>query len=285
MLNYKLHDNGWTVLVEDFDFRLATQDDINHIARLLATNTLVVFRNQNLSIDDEVRIAKMFKNPQRFFVEDENSTDHMFLGAEVPGSDRIILRVTAELDDKGLTGIAGHASEMHWHANDQTTPNRKPLVWLYSVRGSKGSRTTWNNNILSYNDLDQERKQFLSTLRLSILQNVSLRDDQADGTDEVNGYFPNLVMTNIAGKQGLYFPFYQISGFEGLSEEQSREIIDWLAPYTTQEKYCYHHDWEDGDVVIGEQWMGIHKRWEFDAVDKRLLHRIAFDFPDQNYSA
>jgi alpha-ketoglutarate-dependent taurine dioxygenase len=273
MVKYKLHDNGWTVLVEDFDFRVATHNDINHIARLLASNTLVVFRKQNLSIDDEVRIAKMFKSPQRFFVEDENSTD------------RIILRVTAELDDKGLTGIAGHNSEMHWHANDQTTPDRKPLVWLYSVRGSKGSRTTWNNNILSYQDLDEEKKQFLSTLKLSVLQNVSLRDDQEDGTDEVDGYFPDLVMTNIAGKKGLFFPFLQISGFKDLSEEQSQEIIDWLAPYTTQEKYCYHHDWEDGDVVIAEQWLGIHKRWEFEAVDKRLLHRIAFDFPDQDYTS
>ena len=39
-----------------------------------------------------------------------------------------------------------------------------------------------------------------------------------------------------------------------------------------------HHDWEDGDLVISEQWLSIHKRWTFEKMDKRVLHRIAFDY-------
>lgn len=283
MVKYKLHENGWTVLLEDFDFRTATQDDINQIAKLLATNTCVVCKGQQLSVEDEVRVAKMFKDPQRFNTYDEASQDHNFRGAEVEGSENIALRVSAEKDKDGLTGIAGHESEMHWHANDQTTPNRKSLVWLYSVKGSKGSRTTYNNNILSYNLLDEERRQPLENLKLTVLQNVSLREDEANSDAEVENYTPNLVMENIAGKKGFYFPFLQISGFEGLSDEESKEIISWLSAYTTQEKFCYHHDWDDGDVVIAEQWLGIHKRWPFKEIENRLLHRIAFEFPDQDY--
>ena len=67
--------------------------------------------------------------------------------------------------------------------------------------------------------------------------------------------------------------------------EQSKEIIDWLSEYTIQEKFCYHHDWEDGDVVITEQWLGIHKRWPFKEIEQRLLHRMAFEFPDQDYKS
>ena len=283
MVKYKIHENGWTIMLEDFDFNASTQDDINQIAKLLATNTLVVARNQNLSIKDEVRISKMFKDPQRFYTDNPNSTDVMFRGAEVPESENIALRVTGEKDKDGLTGIAGHDSEMHWHSNDQTTPHRKPLIWLYSVKGSKGSRTSWNNNIMSYEHLTKEQKTLLNPLKLSILKNVSLNDCEPDGEERVDNYCPNLVMENIAGKTGMYFPFLQISGFEGLSSSQNKEIMDWLAPYTTQDKFCYHHDWEDGDVVIGEQWLGIHKRWPFDQIEERLLHRIAFDFPDQDY--
>lgn len=283
MVKYKLHENGWTVMLEDFDFNAATQDDINHIAKMLATNTLVVARNQNLSIKDEVRISKMFKDPQRFYTDNPNSTDVMFRGAEVPESENIALRVTGAKDENGLTGIAGHDSEMHWHSNDQTTPYRKPLIWLYSVEGSKGSRTSWNNNIMSYEQLTNEQKTLLDPLKISILKNVSLNDYEPNGEENVDDYCPNLVMENIAGKKGMYFPFLQISGFEGLTPEQNKEIMDWLAPYTIQDKFCYHHDWEDGDVVIGEQWLGIHKRWPFDQIEERLLHRIAFDFPEQDY--
>lgn len=283
MVHHKLHENGWTIMLEDFNFSTATQDDINHIARLLATNTLVVARNQHLSIKDEIRVAEMFKDPQRFYTDNPESTDVMFKGAEVPGSENIALRVTGAKDENGLTGIAGHESEMHWHSNDQTTPHRKSLIWLYSVKGSKGSRTSWNNNIMSYEQLSEEQKKLLDPLKLSILKNVSLNDYEPDGADKVDDYCPNLVMENIAGKKGMYFPFLQISGFEELTAEQSKEIMDWLAPYTIQDKFCYHHDWQDGDVVIGEQWLGIHKRWPFDQIEERLLHRIAFEFPEQDY--
>jgi len=283
MINYKLHENGWTVLAQDFDLRTATQDDINHIARLLATNTIVVFKNQNLTVEDEVGIVKMFKNPQQFYTEDDNSPDAMFKGAEVEHSERMALRVSGKKDKDGRTGIAGHTDEMQWHANDQTTPNRRSIVWLYSVQGSKGSRTTYNNNILSYNSLDEERRKPLEDLKLTILKEVSLREEEEDSIDKIENYCPNLVMENIAGKRGFYFPFLQISGFEGLSEEESKNLIDWLSKYTTQEEFCYHHDWDDGDVVIAEQWMGIHKRWPFEAIEERLLHRMAFEFPDQDY--
>ena len=284
MIKYTLHENNWTVMLDNFDFNSATQSDINEIARLLATNTLVVARGQHLTVQDEVRIAKMFKDPQVFNTEDENSSDTMFQGAEVKDSDNMALRVTGEKDEHGRTGIAGHEDEMQWHANDQTTPNRKPLVWLYSVKGSKGSRTSWNNNILSYNNLPKERREPLENLKLVPYQNVSLNENEDNSVGKVN-YYPNLVMENIAGKKGFYFPFYQISGFKDMSEYESKEIIDWLSEYTVRDEFCYHHDWEDGDVVIAEQWLGIHKRWPFKNIEERLLHRMAFDFPDQNYKS
>ena len=68
-----------------------------------------------------------------------------------------------------------------------------------------------------------------------------------------------------------------------MTEEESKVIMDPLIEHTTQEKYIYHHDWDDGDLVISEQWLGIHKRWKFEGMPNRLLHRAVFDFPDQNY--
>ena len=285
MINYKIHANGWTVMVQDFDLKTAVQKDINHIARLLATNTVVVFKGQSLTIQDEVKIAKMFKNPEQFNTDDESSTYGMFKGAEVSGSENYALRVSGAKDEYGRTGIAGHSDEMQWHANDQTTPSRRSLIWLYSIHGSKGSRTTWNNNILSYNNLDEEKRKPLENLKLTILKEVSLREEEEDNVAEIENYAPPLVVENIAGKRGFYFPFLQISGFEGSSKEESEYIIQWLSAYTTEERFCYHHDWDDGDIVIAEQWLGIHKRWPFESIEERLLHRIAFDFPDQDYTS
>jgi alpha-ketoglutarate-dependent taurine dioxygenase len=63
-----------------------------------------------------------------------------------------------------------------------------------------------------------------------------------------------------------------------MPNEEGRKLIEDLRDFCEQEKYMYHHDWQDGDVIIMEQWLGIHKRWEFSDMEKRVLHRIAMDF-------
>jgi len=53
--------------------------------------------------------------------------------------------------------------------------------------------------------------------------------------------------------------------------ERLKEVV--LRP-----EFCYDHHWQDGDVVISEQWLSIHKRWAFDKMNERVLHRIAFNY-------
>ena len=55
-----------------------------------------------------------------------------------------------------------------------------------------------------------------------------------------------------------------------------------LIEHVTQPQFIYDHHWKDGDVVISEQWLSIHKRWAFDDMEKRMLHRIAFDYGKLN---
>ena len=285
MINYKLHKNGWTVILEDFSFKTATQEDINQIAKLIASNTLVVAKNQNLSIEDEVRIARMFKDPQCFDPETDDSYVREMTGCEVNGSEGLFLRVSGEKDDHGLPGIAAHVSEMIWHCNEPGSEYRKPIVWLYSVKGSKGSRTTYNNNIQSYNDLSEEFKQQIENYHLTVLLEAGFDAENPDEELVISDYYPSMVRKNIAGQKGLFLPFLQTVKINEVPEEESKKILEWLGPYTIQEKYCYHHDWDDGDVVIAEQNLGIHKRWRFENIEHRVLHRGAFDFPDQDYTS
>lgn len=278
MINYRIHENGWTVIIDDFDLRTSTQEDINHIARLLATNTLVIIKKQSLSIDDQVRIAKMFKNPRRFYPE-HSDEDAGYANCVLPGSDDMIIRVTGEKDSHGNQGFQGYDEELVWHCNDPLRKDRHPLVWLYGVHGTKGSVTSWNNNIFSYNDLSQEFKDKIKDLKIDV------KHAHDDGEEIIKDqHYPNLVHTNLANKTGLFFSFLQIKGFVGMTDEESQEIIKPLTEHTTREEYLYHHHWEDGDLTIAEQWLGIHKRWPFSGMSTRMLHRIVFDFPDQDYT-
>jgi alpha-ketoglutarate-dependent taurine dioxygenase len=62
-----------------------------------------------------------------------------------------------------------------------------------------------------------------------------------------------------------------------MSHEEGRKLIEDLRELVEREEFMYHHDWEDGDMVISEQYLSIHKRWEFEHMDTRVLHRMTVD--------
>jgi len=277
MINYHIHENGWTVILDDVDFNTLTQEDVNHIARLVATNTCVIAKKQNLTLENELRILKMFKNPKPLFQPTDLKFKHCSVDPE-----GIICRVTAERNEHGHTGIGANPGDFDWHNNLPWDPNRSPIIWLYGVRGTVDSRTSWNNNILAYNDLDNDTKEQLKKLKLIVLSpEMSDGHQPASWVNDKHEF--DFVYTNNAGQTGLYFPVYDIDHFVGMSREESLKLIQPLIDHVLQEKYLYHHDWDDGDISISDQWLGVHKRWKFVSLETRVLHRAAVDYPDQNY--
>ena len=254
-LKYHLHKNGWTVILDEFDFAKATQDDIDQLGCLLATNTCVVARNQShLTIADEIRVCKMFGE-----VDNLKELAHLppYCDFVIPGSEAMLQRVSGGKDDHGRPGLFGHVSDLDWHCNMPGVPTRKPLVWLLGVTGTAGSRTSWTNNIMAYNDLAPGMKDCIKDLKMVCgwrkYSYSSMDFGVAKGgvTEDFNEHYnPSLVHTNNAGKTGLFFPFLQFRNFVGMTEDQSREFIKPLVDHVLQEKYMYHHDWQDGDVVI-----------------------------------
>ena len=79
---------------------------------------------------------------------------------------------------------------------------------------------------------------------------------------------------------GMYFAPFQLGKFVELTQEQSDELKQALCDHVLSEKYVYHHDWQDGDVVISDQWNGIHKRWPFNKMNVRVLHRAGVDYTE-----
>jgi alpha-ketoglutarate-dependent taurine dioxygenase len=280
-MKIQLHENNWTVLVEDLDLRYATQEEIDTIARYVSTNTVVVVRDQILSERDEVDICERIGRLEDFSkYYDIPGGAEIMRGKLAADGDRKIIRVTGEPDEHGDPGLFGHVSDLDWHCNQAANEWRDPIVWLYGVRGTAGSRTSWINNISSYRDLPEETKrQYASIQMINGYKQGAYSESVFGKPVDINyNYTPNLVHTNNAGETGLFFPFLQIHQIVGMSEDESRDFINNLRRHVEQEKYMYHHDWQDGDVVISEQWLGIHKRWEFEGMDKRVLHRITLDF-------
>lgn len=264
----RLDKNGWTIFVDE-DLRSLTNEEILEVARLVLKNTVVVFQNQTLTEEDELRFCKAIGGvqPTRF-----EHTKNLSLTNG-------ILRVTGEKNQYGEPGLFGHKAALDWHCNSPGAKTRHPLIWLYGERGTAGSRTSWINNILSYQELDDDFRNEIKDIEVYCGYEIGKFSDSTFFRQGINYDNPlKLVYTNIGGETGLFFPFLQIFGFKDKDAEYFESIMKRLTDHILQEKYVYHHDWTDGDVVISEQWLSIHKRWEFEGMDTRVLHRIAFNY-------
>lgn len=242
------------------------------IAEEVLENMIVVIRDQgHLTMDQEVRICEMIGECQRYDLQPDR-TKHI-------ACHKNILRVTGEKDDDGEEGLFGHTSALDWHANQASNPDRSPLIWLKAIKGSRGSRTSWIDMIKAYDDLPEQAKIDFQDLQITLGHEHGKYSTSPFFNEHHSLDKPmNLVYTNAIGKTGLYFPFLQTFGMIGKTDEEFKEIHEYLVNHVKQEKYMYHHDWKDGDVVISEQWLSVHKRWPFKKMDKRVLHRIAFDY-------
>ena len=59
----------------------------------------------------------------------------------------------------------------------------------------------------------------------------------------------------------------------GVPESESREILDELLAWTTQERFSYTHEWQQGDVVIWDNTGMLHRALPYDPSSERLMHR------------
>lgn len=261
-MNFKLL-NDWVIEVENVDLKSLSKTDAILIGKKVISNLVVVIRNQKLSEQDELDFCSKIGDYQKSASE---RTKHLHLSNG-------ILRVTGKKNKHGEEGLFGHTSALDWHANQASNENRVPLVWLYGVEGTEGSRTSWINNKLSYDKLPNDIKKEIQNKKITLGYKSGSYSPSKFFKEHHHANKPfNLVHTNDAGLTGLYFPFLQVFG--GLE----KELFEKLKTHILKDEFIYHHDWKDGDVVISEQWLSIHKRWAFEKMENRILHRIGLDY-------
>jgi taurine dioxygenase len=249
----------------EVDIKNATEDTAELVVEAILNHLIVVIRNQNLTVEEQVRFCKMIGEVENY---KQNEFVRDFTAPISVGEN--ILRVTGEKNEKGEEGLFGHTSTLDWHANQTSNKNRWPLIWLYAVRGSEGSRTSWINMAKAWEHLDEDLKEQVKTTQIICGYEKGRVSESGYFIDHVGEEPFDIYHKNAAGVEGMYFPFLQLFNEDPLFPKLKEHCLD---PY-----FQYHHDWKDGDIVISEQWLSLHKRWEFDKMEQRLLHRIAFDY-------
>ena len=267
----------WGVEISCARIDRLNEDAIRQIGEHLVNSQVVVIRDQeNLEASDLRRLCHTIGDLEGYNLGEGSTIEdpirkQLYLDYKAaPG----VMRVTGELkEDGGQTGFFGHDSELDWHCNKASNAARHSYVTLYSVYGTEGSKTSWLDTTQAYVDLPEEKREYYKTLSVVCGYKRGAYSDDLSFVDHINEDTLWPLVQEKYGKTGLFFPFNQVFNFVGC--DNFEEEYKYLKNHLLQDKYMYHHYWRDGDIVLSDQNVTLHKRWKFAKMKDRLMWRLA----------
>ena len=82
----------------------------------------------------------------------------------------------------------------------------------------------------------------------------------------------------VTGKKSIYCHPQKLAFIEGMTPEESQDLILSLQARTINKNTTYRHVWEPGDLVIWDNRGVMHKAFhDYDHTEGRVMHRILIE--------
>ncbi|MDB3997986.1 TauD/TfdA family dioxygenase [Litorivicinus sp.] len=263
---------------EVLDVQIADLNDKNfsEIEKALHHHKMIFFREQSLSLADQERFTRRFG---------EFGTDAYTTG--MPDHPDI-QPVIKEVDTKSKMVFGGG-----WHT-DSPFLECPPSVSI--LRGVEippyGGDTIWYNSVLAYESLSEIMKSMLAPLRVHMsaknviysmrkvaeeLKSKSTMSDMEldlDVQSMLDGkYHPIIRRHPQSDEIGLYCDAVYAIGIQGMTERESRPLLDFLVSHITQEIFSCRLRWKPNTVAVWDNRSCLHRAFnDYDGF-RREMHR------------
>ena len=211
------------------------------LRQALLKHHLLVVRARVLSPPEQIALAKVFGEP--VIVPDPVIPDYPQ-----------ILRVSNQPGQRNLN------VGQHWHVDGTRAKGGTPIsIWHVIEHPAEGGDTLFANMHLAYEELDEDLRRQTDGLKM-----VS-----------VSGATHPLVARHPATKRKmLYTSIRRTSNFVGMNKEETQAVLDRLNKHFDRPGGHYRHNWQVGDVVIGDNYSVAHQATSTDPQFPRILHRV-----------
>ncbi len=174
-------------------------------------------------------------------------------------------------------GKAGAVTE-NWHT-DSAFLDRPPALNVLSARDVPvGGDTMWCNQYRSYDRLSEGLKALLDGVRAEY---TGARLAALAASDDVPSTLHPIIRTHPeTGRKALYIsrPGDSVSRFEGMTEEESLPLLEYLYEHSTRPDNVYRHRWSNGDVVMWDNRCTMHYAvHDYGETATRDIHRISIE--------
>ena len=239
------------------------------IHRAYLEHLVLFFRDQEITPEEQIAFAGRFGEIGYYpFVE--GMKDHPE-----------IVEVLKEADDTlNFGGV--------WHS-DTAYLEKPPLgsVLYAKVLPPLGGDTIWSNMYLAHERLSAGMKDMLDGLKAvnssrkgaaAITRETRIEDHRKDdAADYYDAVHPAIRTHPDTGKKAIYVNIGHTANFDGMTEEESAPILNYLCEHLIRPEFTCRFAWRVGDVAIWDNRCAQHYAMNDYHGHRRLMHRVTIE--------
>ena len=143
-----------------------------------------------------------------------------------------------------------------WHSESSGHPTPPSISFLAAgILPPAGGDTLFANQHLAFAELSPALQALLLPLRAE--HGIAVA-----GKSTSSAIHPVVRTHPETGERALYVDEMFTRCFEGMTEEESSGLLDYLLAHATRAEFCYRHCWKPGDVLV----------WDNRSVQHRAIH-------------
>lgn len=247
-------------------------DTVAALRQAFERHVALVFRNQDISEDDQLRFASYFGplGVRRRAPKD--------IGADGSATRGHIMLVTNIREEASKVAGSYGDGEMWFHADTcyYEVPNRATFLYA-QILPSRGGNTKINNMYAAHDNVPAALKQQLEGRRVLQVHDYKRREridiETTDISKMLHCWQPIFVTHPATGRRALYVNRLMSARIEGLDKAESDDILERLFEIAEDPAIGYEHVWKLGDLLMWDNYCSIHARTDFPRGEGRLLRR------------
>jgi len=221
---------------------------------------VIAIRDQNLSPQDMMNFGARFGEPNHYpFVKGLDGFPFLFDVIKDPA------------DTRNFGG--------NWHSDTTYLKTPPMATLLYAIETPpKGGDTLYCDMVAAYETLSPGMKQLLAPLRgvfsgglktsggrqARHAKTVGMKIVNAEAADSYEAVHPVVRTVEETGQKAIYCSTVHTTHFVGMTEGESRPLIDWLVGHATRPEFTCRVRWEPGTLTV----------WD----NRRVMHNAINDY-------
>jgi len=249
------------------------------IADIIATwhrHLVIIFRDQTLSEDEQIRFARHFG-----VLKQRNRPASARNESGIKHGDLTMLVSNIRENGKLIGSLAD--GEMHFHSDYCYLEKPALGTFLYAIEiPSKGGDTLFLNMHAAYDALPAalkariEGRKAVNAYHYESLTR-SVNEAKIDYSKQPHYAQPMVCTHPVTRRRALYVNRLMTWSVEGMDAAESTALLNTLFDHIEQDRFIYTHQWRVGDLVLWDNRCTLHARTDFSDKERRLLRRHVVD--------